>query len=335
MATSKTKPTHSILLDNLASFVLLLLHKKCASLRSAQEILMYAGVENKQCVFLFNDIQVVFSQMLEDVNGILNSGDVPNLYGAEEIEKITDVCKPECSRKRIPATKLNIFSQFLIRVRKNIHVVLCMSPLGDAFRERLRMFPSLVNCCTIDWFSEWPDEALQSVATRSMSDGNFDLAGCQGEVVTFIKDLHMGVFEKSKLFLETLKRYNYVTPTSFLEVLNTYKSVLNAKRLEVGTLKSRLQNGLDKLISTADNVAVLQTQLREMEPVLVKTQGEVDEMIIHIGIEKEGAAETQTASATLIVQGEYTLFNLPAARSTHKANMAKKFGDTAEVHYDW
>jgi beta-glucosidase-like glycosyl hydrolase len=49
----------------------------------------------------------------------------------------------------------------------------------------------------------------------------------------------------------------------------------------------------------------------------------------------EGAAETQTASATLIVQGEYTLFNLPAARSTHKANMAKKFGDTAEVHYDW
>jgi len=198
---------------------------------------MYAGVENKQCVFLFNDIQVVFSQMLEDVNGILNSGDVPNLYGAEEIEKITDVCKPECSRKRIPATKLNIFSQFLIRVRKNIHVVLCMSPLGDAFRERLRMFPSLVNCCTIDWFSEWPDEALQSVATRSMSDGNFDLAGCQGEVVTFIKDLHMGVFEKSKLFLETLKRYNYVTPTSFLEVLNTYKSVLNAKRLEVGTLK--------------------------------------------------------------------------------------------------
>ena len=26
------------------------------------------------------------------------------------------------------------------------------------------MFPSLVNCCTIDWFHEWPDAALQSVA---------------------------------------------------------------------------------------------------------------------------------------------------------------------------
>lgn len=26
------------------------------------------------------------------------------------------------------------------------------------------MFPSLVNCCTIDWFTEWPREALLSVS---------------------------------------------------------------------------------------------------------------------------------------------------------------------------
>lgn len=31
-------------------------------------------------------------------------------------------------------------------------MVLAMSPIGEAFRNRLRQFPSLVNCCTIDWF---------------------------------------------------------------------------------------------------------------------------------------------------------------------------------------
>jgi hypothetical protein len=36
-------------------------------------------------------------------------------------------------------------------VRRNMHVVLSFSPVGDAFRERLRKFPSLVNCTTIDW----------------------------------------------------------------------------------------------------------------------------------------------------------------------------------------
>ena len=33
-------------------------------------------------------------------------------------------------------------------------------------RARLRKFPSLVNCCTIDWFSEWPSDALKSVASQ-------------------------------------------------------------------------------------------------------------------------------------------------------------------------
>lgn len=44
------------------------------------------------------------------------------------------------------------------------------SPIGEVFRARLRQFPSLVTCCTIDWFSAWPKEALQSVATSFLNE---------------------------------------------------------------------------------------------------------------------------------------------------------------------
>jgi dynein heavy chain len=54
-----------------------------------------------------------------------------------------------------------------------MHLVLCLSPIGDDFRRRLRMFPSLVNCTTIDWFHVWPNDALHSVAENFLK--NVDL----------------------------------------------------------------------------------------------------------------------------------------------------------------
>jgi dynein heavy chain len=35
-----------------------------------------------------------------------------------------------------------------------------MSPVGDKFRTKIRNFPGIVNCTTIDWFLPWPTEAL-------------------------------------------------------------------------------------------------------------------------------------------------------------------------------
>ena len=42
--------------------------------------------------------------------------------------------------------------------------MICMSPVGNNLRKCIRTFPGLVNCTTIDWFMQWPDEALYSIA---------------------------------------------------------------------------------------------------------------------------------------------------------------------------
>ena len=63
-----------------------------------------------------------------------------------------------------------LYAFFLERVRTNLHVILCVSPVGEAFRERCRMFPGLVNCTTIDWFTEWPSDALFEVASKQLQN---------------------------------------------------------------------------------------------------------------------------------------------------------------------
>lgn len=85
---------------------------------------------------------------------------------------------------------MNMFGQYLQRVKNNIHCVIAMSPLGEVFRTRLLKFPSLVNCCTIDWFSEWPEEALISVATGSVSDGDIDLGEDTQGCIQMFKVIH-------------------------------------------------------------------------------------------------------------------------------------------------
>jgi dynein heavy chain len=65
-----------------------------------------------------------------------------------------------------------------------------MSPLGEIFRTRLRKFPSLVNCCTIDWFTEWPEEALLNVAKGSIADSDLILGKDEDSCVEMFKCMH-------------------------------------------------------------------------------------------------------------------------------------------------
>lgn len=215
--------------------------------------------------------------MLEDINSIMNSGDVTGIFQEKDYEDITTACKGECIKKNIPPNKVNVYTEFLIRVKRNIHMIIVMSPLGNMFTTRLRMFPSLINCSTIDWFTEWPEEALLNVGKGQLTDDEEEL-GITGKIpqlVEMFKSIHKSVERNSNAFLAELSRHNYVTPTSYLELLTMYKQILTNKKKEVGYQTNRLRVGLDKLESANKEVEEMKVQLKEMQPELEKKNKEV------------------------------------------------------------
>ncbi|KAH7827202.1 dynein haevy chain 9, inner dynein arm 5 [Monocercomonoides exilis] len=137
-----------------------------------------AGVEGKSTVFLLNDTQLVDDSFLEDINCILGGSDIPYLFDAQNkdavIKKFRSTAASAAASGRetikVPDSPDAALKCILDRARDRLHIVLCMSPVGDAFRTRCRMFPSLVNCCTIDWISNWPKQALRSVALKFLNN---------------------------------------------------------------------------------------------------------------------------------------------------------------------
>jgi len=77
---------------------------------------------------------VVEESFLEDINNVLSSGEVPNLYKPDEFEEVRTALADEMKKAGIDDTPTNCFQFLLDRVRANLHVVLCMSPVGEAFR---------------------------------------------------------------------------------------------------------------------------------------------------------------------------------------------------------
>ena len=113
---------------------------------------------------------------MEDINNILNTGEVPNIFPIDEKIDVQEMMRgPAKEEERCPeGTPAQLFGFFLERCKANLHVVLCFSSIGSSLRSRIRDFPSIVNCTTIDWFSEWPPDALEAVAQKFLADIEMD-----------------------------------------------------------------------------------------------------------------------------------------------------------------
>lgn len=83
---------------------------------------------------------------------------------------ITLKVRDEATKAGRPPTRESVWSYFIKKSTSNLHIVLCMSPIGEVLKTRCRNFPGLVNNTSIDWFTAWPKQALQAVASHFLAE---------------------------------------------------------------------------------------------------------------------------------------------------------------------
>lgn len=270
-------------------------------------VLRESGGLNKDTTFLFTENQIKEETFIQNLDSLLNSGEVPNLYGLDEIQEILELVRlaAQGGNRNLDISPLQIMSFFVGRCKAKLHTVLCFSPIGSSFRTRLRLYPSLVNCCTIDWYDSWPEDALEMVAHHYMSKVNVP-EKVKAAAVIACKQFHVDARVVSADFYNLFGRKTYITSASYLNLIKSFTILTNKKQRELRAAKLRYTNGLDKLGQAADAVAIMQRDLNALKPQLIimaeKSTKMMEEIAVETAIADKAAAQVREDQKVANVQ---------------------------------
>ncbi|TNM97819.1 hypothetical protein fugu_014065 [Takifugu bimaculatus] len=292
------------------------------------------GLKNIGTVFLHTDAQIPDERFLVLINDMLASGDIPDLFSDEDMDIIVNSIRMELRGLGLIDTRDNCWSFFIERIRRQLKVVLCFSPVGFTLRTRARKFPALVNCTAIDWFHPWPQHALQSVSTTFIEK----IPGLEPKVRLSISDFisfaHTSVNEVSVRYQQNEKHFNYTTPKSFLEFMKLYGNLLRKKRTDLAQKMERLENGLQKLLTTASQVEDLKAKLALQEVELWQKNADIEALIAKIGqqtdkLNQERAVADAEEQKVAAIQTEVTKQQRETEEDLSKAEPALQAANAA------
>uniref|UniRef100_A0A8I3RXS5 Dynein axonemal heavy chain 8 n=1 Tax=Canis lupus familiaris TaxID=9615 RepID=A0A8I3RXS5_CANLF len=255
-----------------------------------------AGADGKGITFIFTDNEIKDEAFLEYLNNLLSSGEISNLFARDEMDEITQGLIPVMKKElpRHPPTFDNLYEYFISRSRRNLHVVLCFSPVGEKFRARSLKFPGLISGCTMDWFSRWPKEALIAVASYFLSGYSIVCSSdTKRHVVETMGLFHDMVSESCENYFQRYRRRAHVTPKSYLSFINGYKNIYTEKVKHINEQAERMNIGLDKLMEASESVAKLSQDLAIKEKELAVASIKADEVLAEVTVSAQASAKVK------------------------------------------
>jgi dynein heavy chain, axonemal len=145
-------------------------YKQTTFRKDIKESIMIAGVNRRRVSLVITDNNITQNFILEDINNLLNNGEITNLLDAADWNRLMNDLTDYMKSIGRPEIRENYYETFVEMTREFFHIIFATSPVGDALRIRCRKFPALINCCNLNWFTDWPNEALVSCCENLFKD---------------------------------------------------------------------------------------------------------------------------------------------------------------------
>lgn len=164
-----------------------------------------------------------------------------------------------------------------------------MSPVGTQLRHRMRTYPALINCTTIDWYHPWTSQAYHQVASHLLkphsviNDKSYTVNGGLIQILVFIHDF----FHKSTAKVQDEQRRKiFITPTLFLQCLEHLNAFIRRFEEEIAVQIKKYSNGVKKITATEKEIAKMKDELSELQERLELSRIENEKILKDLSVKQ-------------------------------------------------
>merc|ERR1719460_1420366 len=268
-----------------------------------------AGQKGLNVAFLLTDAEVKHEGFLEYMNSILATGEIAGLFQKDERDGMCGEVRNDFVKDcpNLEENLVNMYNYFLDRLRDNLHLVFCFSPVNAKFPIRAQKFPAVFSNVNINWFLPWPEEALIAVSSTFLETYNIDATP---EKKQGLYEL-MGVFQAKvgqlcEIYLSRMRKYVYVTPKSYLCFIDAYKGLYQVKYEDVNVQERSVNMGLTKLNEAVVQVDAMKIDLAVEEKNLKVAEEATNKLLTKVQSE---TAKAEQKSAEVGLQKDECLAN--------------------------
>eukprot|EP00753_Platysulcus_tardus_P011643 PLAT3302.36.p1 GENE.PLAT3302.36~~PLAT3302.36.p1 ORF type:complete len:2805 (-),score=1679.31 PLAT3302.36:87-8501(-) len=136
---------------------------------SLKLMLKACALDNRALVFLLREQHMQLPFIMDDLHLLVTCGDVPRLWDREDKELVQEELSVHIVRLGMPATTESAFQLFVERVRRNLHLLICVGPESSAWEQVVTEHPSLVTGCAINWVPQRSQGELAHLAQMQLT----------------------------------------------------------------------------------------------------------------------------------------------------------------------
>lgn len=274
--------------------------------KDLKQICQLAGVEGKNLIFFVEEHHLnQSSEMIEYVNSLLSSGEIPGMLNNEDIDSLLSSLNNEFKEQ---TECKSIYDLLIFKVKKYLKIVIVIDYDHKDFNTILSNNPAFITYCDVVWFENYEAKTNKEIISNELTESYsiIEKSNNVSNVGKILTDIFLDIFnsltEVSSVIngykqdvnsKHLLEKYNSVlnytkqiekmnSQQKLIELILTFKSLIKLKMSDSTNKIHHLKSGLAKLEEAEKFVEILSVKSEAQQKEITEKKNEANAALQHI-----------------------------------------------------